>query len=107
VLPPLSGAAVNVTEVPEQIGPEGLAEIVTLGVTLGLTIILNDSEVGGFIHPNNGVRVRVAVPVNPGGGVHVAFIFAGSEKVPPISDDHIISVVPFTIAAPRSETVVP
>ena len=36
------------------------------------------------------VSVRVAVPVNPPGGVHVAFkVFAFGENVPPVGVDHV------------------
>ena len=40
VVPPLTGAAVNVTEVPAQTAPEGDAAMVTEGVTLALTVIV-------------------------------------------------------------------
>ena len=37
-MPPLVGVAVKVTEVPEQIVPDGLAAIATLGVTVVVTV---------------------------------------------------------------------
>jgi hypothetical protein len=35
----LVGVAVNVTEVPKHIAPEGVAEILTEGTTVGFTLI--------------------------------------------------------------------
>ena len=40
MVPPFVGVAVNVTEVPAQIGPEGTAVIVTDGTTAALIIKL-------------------------------------------------------------------
>jgi hypothetical protein len=38
-VPPLIGVAVKVTDVPAQIDPEGLADILTLAESVGLTVI--------------------------------------------------------------------
>jgi hypothetical protein len=94
---------VKVTEIPEQI-VVAVADIETLGVTGGLTITLRNAGSGGLIHPNKGVNVRVAVPLNPRGGVHDEFGSVGSKKLPPTSSDHRATTVPFTIAAPRFGT---
>ena len=40
MVPPFVGVAVNVTESPEQIGPAGLAAILTSGTTVGFTVIV-------------------------------------------------------------------
>jgi hypothetical protein len=40
VVPPLTGVAVNETEAPEHIAPEGVATMETPGVTLALTVIV-------------------------------------------------------------------
>jgi hypothetical protein len=42
--PPLTGVAVKVTDVPEQTGPAGLATILTLAATAGLTVIVPPAE---------------------------------------------------------------
>ena len=47
-MPPLVGVAVNVTDVPEQIVFPGIAEILTLAVTLGFTVITIAFDVAGF-----------------------------------------------------------
>ena len=47
-MPPLVGVAVNVTDVPEQIVFPGLAEILTLAVTLGFTVITIAFDVAGL-----------------------------------------------------------
>jgi hypothetical protein len=39
-VPPLVGVAVNITLVPAQIAPDGLAPILTNGLTEGLTLIV-------------------------------------------------------------------
>ena len=46
-MPPFVGVAVNVTLVPEQIVPAGLAAILTLAVNVGLTVILMLFDVAG------------------------------------------------------------
>ena len=43
----MTGVAVNITDVPAQIAPVGLAAMVTLGVTLALTVIVRVFEVAG------------------------------------------------------------
>jgi hypothetical protein len=40
----LTGAAVKVTDVPAQIGPKGLADILTLTGSVGLTVITLKSD---------------------------------------------------------------
>ena len=44
----MTGTAVKVTDVPEQIGPEGEAEMLTLACRTGLTVIVMPVEVTGF-----------------------------------------------------------
>ena len=47
MVPPFVGVAVNFTEVPAQIAPDGTAAIDTLAVSDGLTVIVMPSEVAG------------------------------------------------------------
>jgi len=47
VVPPLVGAAANITLVPDFMDPEGLAVIFTLAVTLLLTSIVIELDVAG------------------------------------------------------------
>ena len=47
VVPPLVDVAVNVTPVPEQIAPKGLAAMLTLAVKIGLTDIVMELDVAG------------------------------------------------------------
>ena len=42
------GVAVNVTLVPEQIAPEGLAEMLTLAGSVGFTVIVSVFELAGL-----------------------------------------------------------
>ena len=48
MVPPLVGVAVKVTDVPEQIAPEGTAAILTLAGSRGLTTIDIPEEVAGL-----------------------------------------------------------
>ena len=50
-MPGFTGVAVNVTFVPEQIAPEGFAEIATLAATLGLTVMVIVFDVTGLPPP--------------------------------------------------------
>jgi hypothetical protein len=43
-IPPLTGVAVKVTNVPEQTGPAGLATILTLAAIEGLTVIVPPAD---------------------------------------------------------------
>jgi hypothetical protein len=55
------GVAVKVTEVPEQIAPEGTAAMLTLAVKLGLTVIVIAFDVAGL--PVAHVNVEVITTV--------------------------------------------
>jgi hypothetical protein len=57
VVPPLTGEAVNVTEVPEQIGLDD-ATAVTLTVRLALTAMVTVFEVAGFPDAHVAFEVR-------------------------------------------------
>jgi len=48
-MPPLTGVAVKVTEVPAQIVPDGLAAMLTLTGNTGLTLIVTVFEVEGLL----------------------------------------------------------
>jgi hypothetical protein len=47
-VPPLTGAAVKVTDIPAQIGPKGLADILTLTGSAVFTDIVIELEVAGL-----------------------------------------------------------
>ena len=47
MVPPLVGVAVNFTEVPAQMAPDGTAAMVTLAGRFGLTVIVIPSDVAG------------------------------------------------------------
>jgi hypothetical protein len=72
VVPPLVGVAVNVTEVPAQIEPEGEAAIDTLTGSDGLTVIVSVVVVAHW--PAVGVNVYVVVAVLLSAGAHVPVI---------------------------------
>ena len=57
----MEGAAVNVTELPAQIAPEGDAEILTLTGSTGFTVIIIWLEVAGF--PDTQVKEDVRTTV--------------------------------------------
>jgi hypothetical protein len=61
VSPPFTGVAVNVTEVPVQIGSAGRAEILTLTGTVGVTDIVTILEVAGLPVTQGAVEVIVTV----------------------------------------------
>jgi hypothetical protein len=108
VVPPLVGVAVKVTDVPEQIAPEGTAAILTLAGRVGLTITVKDGDGGVGTHPAVAVNVKVAVPLYVPGGVHVGLLaFAFGEKDPPTPpSSQTAAVVPSKNTPPRP-TVVP
>jgi hypothetical protein len=56
----LVGVAVNVTDVPAQIAPEGTAAILTLAATVGLTVITLKSDTPSQ-DPPWAVSVKVTV----------------------------------------------
>ena len=60
--PRLDGVAVKVTEVPWQTAPEGEAPMLTVGVTLGLTVIVIVFDVAVFV-PRQVPPVTVIVQV--------------------------------------------
>ena len=62
-MPPFTGVAVNVTEVPSQMGPAGVALIATLTGKLGLTTITIWLEVAGFpvVHVSEEVTTQVTI----------------------------------------------
>ena len=93
----------KVTDVPAQTGFAS-AVIVTVTGRMAFTITVLVSELGRQVPPV-AVSVSIAVPVNPAGGVHVAFSVVGSGvKVPPAED--VQRGVPSVIVPPRA-TVVP
>jgi hypothetical protein len=47
-VPPFTGVAVKVTELPVQIAPGGEADILTLAGSIGFTVIVIRLEVAGF-----------------------------------------------------------
>ena len=59
------GVAVNVTLVPEQIAPEGLAEIVTLTGRFGFTVMVIPAEVAGLPVAQVALEVNTQVTTSP------------------------------------------
>ena len=59
------GVAVNVTLVPVQIAPEGLAEILTLAGRFGFTTIVMADEVAGLPVAQSALEVRMQVTLSP------------------------------------------
>ena len=59
-MPPLTGVAVNVTFVPADIEPPGLAEMLTLATTVGFTdiVIVPDVAVAGEAQEKLEVRMQ-------------------------------------------------
>ena len=60
-VPPLTGVAVKVTELPAQIAPGGEADILTLTGSTGFTVIVTGLEVAGF--PETHVKEDVITTV--------------------------------------------
>ena len=65
VVPPFVGVAVITTDVPEQIAPAGFAEILTLAVTFGLTVIVIPVDVAGDPLTHGALEVMVTVMTSP------------------------------------------
>ena len=85
-VPPFVGVAVKVTDVPEQTGLTAAA-IEMSAVTKALTFIVFPAETPSHVPPL-AVRVKVAIPLNPDGGVQVAFkSFALGANIPPMISD--------------------
>ena len=59
------GVAVNVTLVPAQIAPEGLAEIVTLTGRFGFTVIVIPADVAGLPVTQVALDVNTQVMISP------------------------------------------
>ena len=59
------GVAVNVTLVPVQIAPEGLAEILTLAGRFGFTTIVMADEVAGLPVAQSALELRMQVTLSP------------------------------------------
>ena len=59
------GIAVNVTPVPVQIAPDGLAEMLTLAINIGLTIMLIEFDVSGELITQSALLVMIHVIVLP------------------------------------------
>ena len=64
VVPPLVGVAVNVTEVPAQMAPEGTAAIDTLTGRLALTAIVSALEVAGLPVAQTALEVSTQVTIS-------------------------------------------
>jgi len=90
----------NTPFAPEHIGPTVTGEVATgrgFTVTFVVATAALQGPAGSLV-----VKVNVAVPVNPRGGVHVAFKAFGLEKVPPELVVHVAleaapPMVPFRI----------
>ena len=65
VVPPFVGVAVNITDVPEQIAPAGFADILTLAVTLGSTVMVIPVDVAGDPLTHGALEVIVTVMTSP------------------------------------------
>ena len=79
MVPPFTGVAVKVTEVPAQIVVDGLAAILTLAGRFGFTVIVNVLDVAGLPVPQVAVDVITQVMIVP--FVKAAFVYVG-ELVP-------------------------
>ena len=86
MVPPLVGVAVNFTEVPAQIAPDGTAAIVTLAGRFGFTVIVIPSEVAGE-EVRHGVAFEFIITVITSPFANVVEIYSGpvadGMKVPP------------------------
>lgn len=86
VVPPFAGVAVNVTDCPEQIVPEGADVILTAGVTDGLTVTVIAADVAG--EPVTQAALEVMITVT-------ASLFARVDEVN-VADVAPAAFVPFT-----------
>ena len=70
----MTGVAVKVTDVPEQIAPAGLAAIVTLTGRFGLTVMPIVFDVAGLPVGHTAFDVRVTVMISPFERVLVVYV---------------------------------
>jgi hypothetical protein len=68
-VPPSVGVAVNVTEVPAQIAPDGAAVMLTAGVSGEVTIMVIEEEVAGLPVVQSALEVSSHVTTSPLRGV--------------------------------------
>jgi hypothetical protein len=109
VAPPFVGVAVNVIEFPVHCGETGDAATVTVGVTVGVTVIdVVDVAVVGDAHGLLDVMVSLTLLAAPDGNVEFVYVLAVDTcvHVPPllveISHEYVGVVPPFTGAAVNS-----
>ena len=83
--PPLVGVGVNVTEVPEQIEPDGTAAIVTEAARLGFTVIVIALLVAGLPVTHNAFDVSMQVTIWPFVKVEVVYVGLLIPTLPPFT----------------------
>jgi hypothetical protein len=106
----LVGVAVKVTDVPEQIVPEGDAEIVTLAVRTGLTVICLVAKTPSHVPPL-AVSVKITVGPEVPDAVYVAvfgvFPLLFAKDPPADPSDQIAPVAGLVNEPPRAADVPP
>ena len=65
MVPPFVGVAVNVTDVPEQIAPDGAATILTAGTSVGFTVIVIALDVAVGVLGQVALDVIIQVTISP------------------------------------------
>lgn len=76
--------------------------------TVDVTVICIEASAGAEPQPAVAVNVKVADPLNPAGGVHVAVgELASGLNEPPSEEDHVADVVPLRYAPPRGKVEPP
>jgi hypothetical protein len=85
VAPPLTGTAVNVTELPAQTVLPGLADTLTAGVTIGFTVMVIPAEVAVVGLAQGELEVKVHVTISPFARPDVVYVVPVAPTVLPLT----------------------
>jgi hypothetical protein len=84
-VPPFVGVAVNITDVPEHMAPDGDAEIVTAAATVGFTVIVIALEVAGLPDEHVKLEVITTVTIFPFASVDDVYVLPLVPTLAPLS----------------------
>jgi len=98
---------VNVTAVPEQIAPVGLATTLTAGVTVGFTIIVIPLDVAVAVDGHVALDVIVQVTTSPFASVVLEYVVPPVPTLLPFTCHWYVGVVPPFVGVTVNATEVP
>ena len=90
-----------------KVSPLSIVKVLFVPIGFGLTTIVLLAKVVPHEPPLD-VRVKVAVPLYPPGGVQIAFKFVAlGANVPPVGEDHVPPVAPPPTEPPKTAELLP